>query len=188
MKVALLSPIGWRTPPRKYGRRELVVSNLAEGLVKINVDVTLFATGDSVTSGKLAWVFPRPLREDSSLEHRVYEYLHTAYIFERASEFDLIHNNFDCYPLTFSKFVKTPILTTIRGLCSFPAAVTIYRRYNDTYYVSISNADRRAVPDLNYVATVYHGVKLEDFDFSKSVATTFSILGGSRLRRGSILL
>lgn len=184
MKVALLSPIQWRTPPRKYGSWELVVSNLAEGLVKLNVDVTLFATGDFVTSGKLAWICPRPLREDSSLEHRVYEYLHTAYIFERASEFDLIHNHFDCYPLTFSKFVKTPILTTIEGLCSFPGAITIYRRYNHTYYVSISNADRRAAPDLNYVETVYHGIKLEDFDFSEKPGAYLLYLGRISPQKG----
>lgn len=185
MKVALLSPIHWRTPPRKYGSWEQVVSNVAEGLVGRGVDVTIFATGDSLTSGKLAWVCPRPLMEDKSLEYKVYEYLHTAYVFERAGEFDLIHNHYNCYPLTFSRLVKTPILTTIEGLCSSsPGEVEVYRRYNDTYYVSISDADRKAAPDLNYVATIYHGVKIEDFDFSEKPGDYLIYLGRISPQKG----
>lgn len=185
MKVALLSPIHWRTPPRRYGSWELVVSNLAEGLVERGISVTLFATGDSVTSGKLAWVCPRPLMEDRSLEYKVYEYLHTAYVFERAREFDLIHNNYNCYPLTFSKLIKTPILTTIHGFCSSsPGEISIYRRYNDTYYVSISNADRKAAPDLNYVATIYHGIKVEDFDLSEKPGDYLLYLGRISPQKG----
>ena len=162
-----------------------MVSNIAEGLVEKGIDVTLFATGDSITKAKLAWVCPRPLMEDRSLEYKKYEYLHTAYIFERAKEFDLIHNHYNCYPLTFSKLVSTPIVTTIHGLCSSsPGEIEIYRRYNDTYYVSISNADRKAAPDLNYIATVYHGIEIEKFDFAEKPGEYLLYLGRISPQKG----
>lgn len=185
MHIALLSPIHWRTPPRKYGSWELMVSNLAEGLVAKGVAVTLFATGDSITRARFAWVCPRPLMEDSSLEYKQYEYLHTAYIFERAEEFDLIHNHYNCYPLTYSRLIQTPVLTTINGLCSSsPGEIDIYRRYNHTYYVSISNADRRAAPGLNYIANIYHGIAIENFKFVETSGEYLVYLGRISPQKG----
>ncbi|MDH3990406.1 MAG: glycosyltransferase family 4 protein, partial [Gammaproteobacteria bacterium] len=108
MRIAVLSPISWRTPPRHYGPWESVVSLLTEELVRMGLDVTLFATGDSRTSGKLAAVCPRPYSEDSSVDPKVAECLHISEIFERAAEFDIIHNHFDFLPLTYSGLVKTP--------------------------------------------------------------------------------
>lgn len=185
MRVALLSPIHWRTPPRKYGSWELVTSNLAEGLVANGVDVTLFATGDSITRGQLAWVCPRPLMEDGSLEYKPYEYLHTASVFERAPEFDLIHNHYNAYPLTYSRLVHTPVVSTIYGLCSSSAGeIDIYRRYNQAYYVSISQADRRAAPDLNYVANVYPGIAIERFEFVDTPGDYLVYLGRISPQKG----
>ncbi|HWQ36641.1 MAG TPA: glycosyltransferase family 4 protein [Blastocatellia bacterium] len=161
MRIAMLAPVSWRVPPRHYGPWERVVSLLTEGLVARGVDVTLFATADSVTRARLAAVCPRPYSEDPAIDARVWECLHISSVFERAGEFDLIHNHFDFLPLSYSGLVSTPVLTTIHGFSS-ERIVPVYEKYNGkTYYVSISDADRR--PQLDYVATIHHGIPPEEF-------------------------
>ena len=157
----MLAPISWRTPPRHYGPWELVVSMLTEGLVDRGLDVTLFATADSLTRARLEAVCPRPVSEDPSLDGRVWESLHIGRVFERAAAFDLIHNHLDFQPLTHSGTVRTPLLTTIHGFSS-ERILPAYQRYDaTTHYVSISDADRH--PSLHYAATIHHGIPLEDF-------------------------
>lgn len=157
----MLAPISWRVPPRHYGPWERVVSLLTEGLVERGIEVTLFATADSITRARLVSVCPRPYSEDSSIDPKVWESLHISAVFERAAEFDLIHNNFDFLPLTYSGLVRTPVLTTIHGFSS-ERIVPVYEKYNGrAYYVAISNADRHL--KLDYVATIYHGIALEEF-------------------------
>jgi glycosyltransferase involved in cell wall biosynthesis len=164
LRIAMLSPIAWRTPPRHYGPWERVVSLLTEKLIELGVDVTLFATADSLTGAELRAVCPRGYAEDPSIESKVWESLHISEIFEHAEEFDLIHNHFDFLPLTYSGLVSTPVVTTIHGFSS-PNILPVYRKYNHiSDYVSISNADRS--PDLSYRATVYHGIDLENFTFN----------------------
>ena len=163
MKVAILSPIAWRTPPRHYGPWEQVASNLAEGLAKKNIYVTLFATGDSETRGRLLSIVPRGYEEDKTQDPKVLECMHIAFAMERAGEFDIIHNHFDFHPLIFSRLISTPILTTIHGFSS-PAILPVYEAYNDAgHFVSISNSDRS--PLLRYLATVYNGIDPEHFTF-----------------------
>src|ERR687897_2806015 len=111
MRVAMLSSISWRTPPRAYGPWELVTSLLTEALVARGIDVTLFATLDSLTAGKLDGVCPQGYSEDPTLNAKVWEALHIAHCFERAGEFDLIHNQADFMPLMFAEMVDTPIVT-----------------------------------------------------------------------------
>ncbi|WOK04201.1 glycosyltransferase family 4 protein [Imperialibacter roseus] len=165
MKVAILSPIAWRTPPRKYGPWEQVASNIAEGLLKKGIDVTLFATGDSTTSGQLESVCEHPYAEDQSIDPKVWECLHISHLMEQASCFDIIHNHFDFLPLTYSRLIDTPMITTIHGFSS-PKIVPVYKKYNaSTAYISISNADRH--PELDYLGTIYHGLNPEDFTFKK---------------------
>jgi glycosyltransferase involved in cell wall biosynthesis len=161
LRLAMLAPISWRVPPRHYGPWERVVAVLTEGLVARGVAVTLFATTDSITRARLAGSCPRPYSEDGSLEPKVWECLHIAEVFERADEFDLIHNHFDFLPLSYSGLVDTPVLTTIHGFSS-PRILPVFEKYNErTYYVSISDADRS--PRLDYVATVHHGIPLDEF-------------------------
>ena len=163
MRVAMLSSISWRTPPRGYGPWELVTSLLTEALVARGVDVTLFATLDSETAGTLAGVVPRGYSEDPAIDAKVAEALHIAHLFERAGEFDLIHNQADFMPLAWSRLVETPIVTTIHGFSS-PQIVPVYRQYNDrSAYVAISDSDRH--PDLEYAATIHHGIRIDDFPF-----------------------
>ncbi|GAC1587299.1 MAG: glycosyltransferase family 4 protein [Acidimicrobiales bacterium] len=159
--MAVLAPISWRVPPRHYGPWELFASLLTEGLVAAGVDVTLFATGDSLTTARLVSVAPAGWSEDPTAEPKVAECLHIAAAFERASDFDLIHNSFDFLPLTFSRLVRTPVLTTIHGFSS-PAIVDVYERYNDVGgYVAISDSDRH--PRLRYCATIHHGIDTDAF-------------------------
>ncbi len=156
MKVAILSPVAWRTPPRHYGPWEQVASNITEGLVERGVDVTLFATKDSLTKGKLDGIIERGYEEDKEIDPKVAECLHIGYLMEKAAEFDLIHNHFDFLPLTYSRLIKTPMVTTIHGFSS-PKIIPVYKRYNPwNYFVSISHADRS--PELDYIATVYNGI------------------------------
>jgi len=164
MKIAVLSPVAWRTPPRHYGPWEQIASNIAEGMVTLGGEVTLFATGDSITKGKLASICATGYEEDRSQDAKVLECLHVSNLMERADKFDIIHNHFDFLPLTYSLLIKTPIITTIHGFSS-PKIVPVYKKYNATsHYVSISNADRS--PELDYLATVYNGLDVNHFEFN----------------------
>ena len=161
LRVGMLAPISWRVPPRHYGPWELVVSLLTEGLVARGLDVTLFATADSVTAARLDAVCPRPLSEDPSLDPKVWESLHIGHAFERAAEVDLVHSHLDFLPLSYSRLVDTPMVTTIHGFSS-PAILPAYRAYADRVrYIAISDADRDGA--LPYLATIHHGIALEDF-------------------------
>lgn len=163
LRLAMLAPISWRVPPRHYGPWERVVSLLTEGLVARGVAVTLFATKDSVTGAVLAGPCPKPCSEDQSLDPKVWECLHIAEVFERAADFDLIHNHFDFLPLSYSALVTTPMVTTIHGFSS-PRIMPVFEKYDSSsYYVSISDADRS--PRLSYVATVHHGIVPGEFTF-----------------------
>jgi glycosyltransferase involved in cell wall biosynthesis len=155
MKVAILAPVTWRTPPRNYGPWEQVASVLTEGLVKEGIDTTLFATSDSITEAKLQSVCAKPLGEYPA-DAKVAECLHISSLMEQAASFDIIHNHFDFLPLTYSGLIRTPVITTIHGFSS-EQIVPVYKKYNaHTHYVSISNSDRH--PDLKYIDTVYNGL------------------------------
>ncbi|MFN4762370.1 glycosyltransferase family 4 protein [Gillisia sp. Q332] len=163
MRIAVLAPISWRTPPQKYGPWEQVASNITEGLIESGHEVTLFATGDSITKGKLEYVCPRGYSENNDLDPKVEECLHISHLMEQASKFDLIHNNFDFLPLTYSGLIKTPMITTIHGFSS-QKIHPVYKKYNSIgNYVSISYSDRS--PELDYVATVYNGINTGEFTF-----------------------
>jgi glycosyltransferase involved in cell wall biosynthesis len=161
LRVAILAPISWRVPPRHYGPWEQFVSLLTEGLVRRGVDVTLFATADSLTAARLVGTAPTGYSEDARLDAKVWESLHISAIFERAAEFDLIHNSFDFLPLTYSALCDTPVVTTVHGFSS-ERIVPVYEKYNARgYYVAISDADRH--PKLDYIATIHHGIDMQEF-------------------------
>ncbi len=162
----MLAPVSWRVPPRHYGPWEQFASLLTEGLAARGVDVTLFATADSITAGRLASVVARGYSEDPAVEPKVVECLHIAHAFERAAEFDVIHNSFDFLPLSYSGLVDTPVLTTIHGFSS-ELILPVYQRYDATSaYVAISDSDRH--PTLDYVATIHHGIDTGAFSLHPS--------------------
>ena len=163
LRVAVLASVAHSTPPRGYGPWEQVASTLAEGLVALGHDVTLFATADSRTAARLHAEAPAGYEEDAQVDAKVYEHLHIAAAFERAGDFDVISNHFDFAPLTYSRLVATPVVTTIHGFSS-AAIVPVYRAYADVArYVAISDADRHA--DLTYAATIHHGIDLDAFTY-----------------------
>jgi glycosyltransferase involved in cell wall biosynthesis len=164
MRVAVLSSVAWRTPPNHYGPWEQVAYNIAKGVADLGADVTLFATGDSVSPGNLEFIVDRGYEEDKETDAKVAECMHISHLMESAGEYDLIHNNFDFLPLTYSRLIKTPIVTTIHGFSS-PMIIPVYKRYNDRVsYVSISNSDRNS--ELSYIATVYNGLDPSKFTFN----------------------
>jgi glycosyltransferase involved in cell wall biosynthesis len=173
-RVAVLSPVAWRTPPRQYGAWETVAGNIAEGLVARGWDVTLFATGDSVTRAHLHAVVERGYEEDSTIDPKVAEYLHISEAFEHAGEFDLIHSHYDFMALAYTRLVKTPVLTTIHGFSS-SRIMPMYQKYRDGYFVSISDSDR--APGLNYLATVYNGIDLSLYPLRPSTGDDLVFLG-----------
>src|SRR5271170_1804965 len=173
-RVAILSPVAWRTPPRQYGAWETVAGNITEGLVARGWDVTLFATGDSITRARLHSVVAQGYEEDRSIDPKVAEYLHIAEAFEHAAEFDLIHSHYDFMALGYTRLVKTPVLTTIHGFSS-PQIMAVYEKYRAGYFVSISDADR--APGLNYLATVYNGIDLELYPQRQSSGEDLIFIG-----------
>jgi glycosyltransferase involved in cell wall biosynthesis len=173
-RIAVLSPVAWRTPPRQYGAWETVASNITEGLAARGWDVTLFATGDSVTRARLHAVVDKGYEEDSNVDAKVAEYLHISEAFEHAAEFDLIHSHYDFMALTYTRLVRTPVLTTIHGFSS-PRIMPAYQKYRDGYFVSISDSDR--APGLNYLATVYNGIDLALYPLQESRGEDLVFLG-----------
>ncbi len=175
MRIAVLAPISWRVPPRHYGPWELFTSLLTEGLVARGHDVTLFAAGDSETAARLCSVIPRGWSEDAGINPKVAECLHISEVFERASEFDVIHNSFDFLPLTYSGLTSTPVITTIHGFSS-PDILPVYVKYNpSTFFVAISDADRN--PTLDYVATIHHGIDIGAFTLNPAPGSYLAFFG-----------
>ncbi len=168
MRVAILAPVAWRVPPRHYGGWEQAVSNLTEALVRLGLDVTLFATADSVTSAKLRSIIPRPLQEDPELARtsRAHEVLHAVFCLEQAEEFDVVHSHAGSFVVSYAPFIRTPLVVTLHGSGAEPDSQVLYRHFRSLPYVAISDAERRVLPDLNYVATIHHGLDVEKFPFS----------------------
>jgi len=184
-RIAVLSPVAWRTPPKQYGAWETVASNITEGLVANGWDVTLFATADSVTDASLHSVIKGGYEENSDLDPKVVEIMHISEIMERAGDFDLIHNNYDFMPLVFCRLIDTPMLTTIHGFSS-PKILDVYRKYNnDCYYTSISDSDRDS--QLDYVATVYNGIDLSQLTVGEKRGDKLVFLGRIHPDKGTHL-
>jgi glycosyltransferase involved in cell wall biosynthesis len=190
LRVGVLASIAHRTPPRGYGPWEQVASTLTEGLVALGHEVTLFGTADSITSARLHAEAPAGYEEDPgvdapSYDVKVYEGLHNAAAFERAGEFDVLSNQFDFLPLTYSRLVSTPVVTTIHGFSS-ERILPVYRAYDDIgHYVAISDADRH--PDLSYAATIHHGIDVASFTFRPDPGGYLLFLGRIHPDKGTHL-
>ncbi len=169
----MLAPIAWRTPPVHYGPWELVTSLLTEGLVSRGVDVTLFATLDSQTSAQLRGVSPHGYAEDPSMDGRIWEAMHVANALRESKNFDLVHNQLDWLPLAFAAQCAAPMVTTIHGF-SGTGILPAYKQAR-SHYVAISNADRS--PDLDYIATIYHGIDLARLPLSTAPSDDLVVFG-----------
>jgi glycosyltransferase involved in cell wall biosynthesis len=186
LRLAVLAPISYPTPPPGYGPWEQIASNIAEGMQARGLDVTLFATGNSRTRGRLEAVVPVGIDEDPALDANVYGALHIANLFRRAGEFDLIHNNFDWKPLTYAlASASPPLVTTIHGFSIPPILAAYYAGAARSFYCSISDADRD--PGLDYLATTYNGIEPAEFTFSERPGDYLVFLGRFHPEKGAHL-
>jgi glycosyltransferase involved in cell wall biosynthesis len=167
LRIGMLAPVAWRTPPRHYGPWERVAGLITEGLVRRGHEVTLFATADSVSTATLNAVAAHGYAEEGpgpAMDGRVWEALHIANALERASEFDLMHSHLDWLPLALAAQWPVPLVTTVHGFSGpqiLPAYRAALRHRNTANLVSISDSDRSA--ELDYIATVHHGIDMAEF-------------------------
>ena len=174
MKIALLGPVAWRTPPLHYGPWEQITSSLAEGLVARGLDVTLFATLDSQTRAKLDGVCAHGYEGRPELDGRISEALHVSHALARSGEFELVHNHLDWLPLAFAQHARAPMITTIHGF-SGRRILPAYVNTRASAFVSISHSDR--APELDYLATVHHGIDLNVLPFSAAGGDSLAVFG-----------
>ena len=159
MRIAQIAPLHEAVPPKLYGGTERVVSFLTEALVDLGHEVTLFASGDSVTRATLAPVWPKSLRLDPGIRDTVAPHmLMIEEVYSRADEFDVIHGHIDYWPFSLLKRQPTPFVTTLHGRLDLPELQPVFARHPDVPIVSISNAQRRPLPQANFVQTVLHGI------------------------------
>jgi glycosyltransferase involved in cell wall biosynthesis len=159
MRIAQISPLFEAVPPKLYGGTERVVYSLTEELVAMGHDVTLFASGDSITSATLAPMREQALRLDPSVKDWVATYYRMVErIYRRRDEFDVLHFHIDYFPLALFCRQKVPYLTTIHGRLDLQELIETYGTYADSPFVSISDSQRRPIPHLNWVRTVHHGM------------------------------
>ena len=184
LRVAMLAPVSWPVPPEGYGPWEQVVSNLTEGLVANGHDVTLFAAAGSQTSAQLVETVPHafslwPESERNATQQfdlvsgllegppdfRALEQQHIATCIEAArdGDFDVVHSHLHIHALVFSRLIPCPFVSSLHGAAWVNASHAVFDRYRDQPFVSLSDAERQLKPDLNYVATVYNGIRLDAF-------------------------
>ncbi len=184
LRLAVLAPIAWPTPPPGYGPWEQIAFNIADGMRRRGLDVTLFAPGNSRFEGRIESVIPIGLNEDPALNGEVFSALHIGELFRRAGEFDLIHNNFDWKPMTYALgSTAPPLLTTIHGFSSPQILAAYYACAWRSFYCSISNADRD--PGLSYLGTTYNGIDPKQFSFSSTPGDYLVFLGRFHPEKGT---
>jgi glycosyltransferase involved in cell wall biosynthesis len=165
MKIAQIAPLWERVPPFRYGGIELIVSLLTDELVRRGHEVTLFASGDSITKAKLSSVHNKALRLDPSIKEPVhYEQMMLFEIYNNAHHFDIIHSHIGCASLPYTSFVKTPTVHTTHGIFT-PDNEKMFRCFAWEPYISISEAQREPRLGLNYVRTVYNGIDTSVYPF-----------------------
>lgn len=167
MKIAQVAPLWERVPPFRYGGIELIVSLLSDELVRRGHEVTLFASGDSITTAKIQAVHERALRLDASIkEPGLYEQMMLAQVYQNAHHFDIIHSHIGCAALPYTGFVKTPTVHTTHGIFT-PDNEKMFRQFAWQPFISISEAQREPKLGLNYVHTVYNGIDTQAYSFQE---------------------
>lgn len=175
MKIGVIASIAHRTPPISYGPWEQIAATCTEGFVARGHEVTLFATADSQTRARLVGPVARGYEEADGLDAKVGEALHLGAAFAQAGQFDVLVNHFDFMPLSYSRLVATPMVTTIHGFSS-EQIVPVYQAYDDiAHYVAISDANRH--PALTYAATIHHGIDTGAFTFQPTPTDHLLFLG-----------
>ena len=162
MKIAQIAPLTEAVPPTLYGGTERVISWLTEELVALGHDVTLFASGDSVTTARLEPLWPRALRLDGTVrDPNALHMMMVEHVYRRSDEFDLMHFHLDYYPFSLMSRQSTPFITTLHGRLDLPEHQPVFATFASIPVVSISNAQRRPLPKANWAATVHHGLPVD---------------------------
>ena len=178
MRIAQVAPLFESVPPKYYGGTERVVSYLTEELVRQGHEVTLFASGDSVTKAHLVAACRRSLRLDKhcidQLSHQV---LMLEHVFQRAAEFDIVHFHVDYLHFPLSRREQRTHVTTLHGRLDIPDLVPLYHEFRDMPVVSISNCQREPLPWANWQATVYHGLPADMYQFHDKPGIYLAFLG-----------
>jgi glycosyltransferase involved in cell wall biosynthesis len=185
MRIAQIAPLFEAVPPKLYGGTERVVYSLTEELVAMGHDVTLFASGDSITSARLAPMRDQAIRLDPSVKDWIAYYMRMMeLVYRRASEFDVLHFHTDYFPLSLFSRQPTPFLTTLHGRLDLPEFKEVYETFPDAPFVSISDYQRRPIPGLNWVRTVLHGMPAELLRPQPLPQTYFAFLGRVSAEKG----
>lgn len=159
MRIAQIAPLTEAVPPTLYGGTERVVSWLTEELVALGHEVTLFASGDSITSATLEAVWPRALRIDGMVrDPNALHMMLIEQVYRRSHEFDLMHFHLDYFPFSLMSRQSTPFVTTLHGRLDLPEHQPLFETFSSVPLISISNAQRRPLPEANWIATVHHGL------------------------------
>jgi glycosyltransferase involved in cell wall biosynthesis len=178
MRIAQIAPLYERVPPRLYGGTERVVANLTDELVRQGHDVTLFASGDSITTARLESTCPHALRLDAATRDPLASHMHLlATVYGRAADFEVIHSHVDYLCLPFARASATPTLLTLHGRLDIPELEPLYAEYREVPLVSISNAQRLPLPSANWIATVYHGLSVDQYRFNPTPEEYLLFLG-----------
>jgi glycosyltransferase involved in cell wall biosynthesis len=178
MKIAQVAPLYERVPPHYYGGTERVVSYLTEELVSQGHEVTLFASGDSITNAVLVSSCERSLRlNPECIDPLAYHFVQLEQVFQQAETFDVIHFHTDYIHYPFSRRRDIRHVTTLHGRLDIPDLVPLYREFQDIPVVSISNAQRAPLPWIHWMATVYHGLPLNQYDFHKQSGSYLVFVG-----------
>ena len=177
MRIAQIAPLQVAVPPKAYGGTERVVHNLTEALVRLGHDVTLFAAGDSRTSARLVPMVERAINFDSTVDITALHVAELAEVYRQADDFDIIHSHLEHLTLPFAAQVRTPTILTLHGRLDDPVSTNVYHNSANCHYVSISQSQRRYLPNLNWVATVHHGVAIDDFPYYPNPGTYLAFVG-----------
>ena len=192
MKIAMLAPFEERVPPVKYGGTELVIYNLVEQLVKMGHEVTLLASGDSLTSAELVKIFPTSIRSNPDIKdvnlRNAYKFMGVGRVVDylRNNKFDVIHNHIGWRFLPFQNLLDVPVVTTLHGPLDVPYQQKVYGAYADSNFISISLSQRKPMPDLNFIANVYNGLEIEKFKQNYKPKDYFSFLGRMSPEKGPV--
>lgn len=178
MRIAQVSPLYESVPPKSYGGTERVVSYLTEELVAQGHDVTLFASGDSVTAARLVAACPRSLRLDPAcIDQLAHHVLMLDRVIRQANEFDIVHFHIDYLHYPLSRYLDIPQLTTLHGRLDLPDLQPLYRQFREMPVVSISDAQRKPLPSAGWLGTVHHGLPDDLYTFQPEPGDYLLFLG-----------
>lgn len=177
MRIAQIAPLQVAVPPSNYGGTERCIYNITEALVEAGHDVTLFATGDSQTSARLVPMRDNPIRFNPRVDANALNLAMLRDVYQRASQFDVIHSHLDYLTLPFAVASATPTVLTMHGRLDGAETIKVLSSFKDCNFIAISNSQRSQIPDLNWVATIHHAIDLRRSSFYEKPGSYLVFVG-----------